>query len=98
MPDRDDVDVVRRHRRKVLTDKMVAVLPRKRKRYPHADPEMRGHFLRVPPEGPIVFAAVARSPFGKQVWATLGTAEVLKIAEARERAREAIKRIEAGLP
>ena len=88
----------RRQRRKVLTDRMVAALPRRRKRYISADPELRGHYVRVPPQGPCVFAAVARSPYGKQVWATLGTADVLTIEPARERAREAIKRIKAGLP
>lgn len=86
----------RRQRRKVLTDKMAAALPRKRKRYILADPELRGHYVRVPPQGPCVFAAVARYS-GTQVWATLGTADVLKIDEARDKAREAIKRIKAGL-
>ena len=43
-----------------------------------ADPEQRGLYLRIPPEGPIVFAAVARDPYGKQVWATLGTTADLK--------------------
>lgn len=88
----------RRQRRKVLTDRMVAALPRKRNRYTLADPELRGHYVRVPPEGPCVFAAVARSPYGKQVWATLDTADVLKIEQARDKAREAIKRIRQGLP
>ena len=88
----------RRQRRKVLTDKMVAAMPRRRKRYIQADPELRGHYVRVPPQGPCVFAAVARSPYGKQVWATLGTADVLAIDAASEQAREAIKRIKAGLP
>ena len=69
----------RRQSRKTLTDKQVADLPRKRKRYIVADPEQRGHYVRVPPQGPCVFAAVARSPHGKQVWATLGSADVLTI-------------------
>ena len=88
----------RRPRRRTLTDRMVASLPRRRKRYIVSDPEQRGMYVRVPPQGPCVFAAVARSPYGKQVWATLGTADVLKIEPARERAREAIRRIKAGLP
>jgi integrase len=87
----------RRQRRKVLTDKMVAALPRKRRRYIKTDPEQRGMYVRVPPEGPCVFAAVARSPHGKQVWAKIGTADVLKIEDAREKAREAIGRIKKGL-
>ena len=89
---------VRRQRRKTLTDKMVAALPRKRKRYTVTDPEQRGHYVRVPTEGPSVFVAVARSPYGKQVWATIGTADVLKIEDAREKAREAIRRIKEGKP
>jgi hypothetical protein len=87
----------RRERRKILTDRMVAALPRKRKRYTVSAPELRGHYVRVPPQGPCVFAAVARSPLGKQVWATLGTADVLTIERARDKARQAIKRIKEGL-
>ena len=79
---------VRRQRRKVLADRMVAALTRKRNRYILADPELRGHYVRVPPQGPCVFAAVARSPYGKQVWATLGTADVLESSKrATRRAR-----------
>ena len=89
---------VRRQRRRVLTDRMVAGLPRKRRRYVVTDPEQRGMYVRVPPAGPCVFAAVARSPYGKQVWATLGTADVLKIEDARAKAREAIRRIKEGKP
>lgn len=43
------------------------------------------------------FVAVTLDPHGKQVWATLGTTDVLAIADARERAREAIRRIRDGL-
>jgi integrase len=86
----------RRQRRKTLTDKMVAALPRRKKRYILADPELRGHYVRVPPQGPCVYAAVARHD-DKQVWATLGTADALNIEQAREQARDATKRIKAGL-
>jgi len=85
-------------RRKTLTDKQVAELKPKAARYALADPELRGHYVRVTPNGVRTFAAVTRDPHGKQVWATLGTADVLKIDEAREKAREAIKRVKAGLP
>ena len=85
-------------RRRGLTDKMIATLRRKPKRYVTSDPEMRGHYLRVPPQGPVVFAAVARGPYGKQVWATLGTAAELTIDQARGRAREVIRRVKAGEP
>jgi len=85
-------------RRRGLTDKMLAAKKRKAKRYIEADPELRGHYVRIPPSGPIVFASVARNPYGKQIWTTIGTSSELNIAQARERARETIRRIKAGLP
>src|SRR6516165_7056657 len=87
-------------RRRGLTDQQVATLPRRAKRYNYADPEMRGHYLRVSPDRatPISYAAVARDPGGKQIWATLGTTEALGIEQARELARVAIRRIKAGEP
>ena len=85
----------RRQRRKTLTDRWWRRCRVEAKRYILADPELRGHYVRVPPQGPCVFAAVARYD-GKQVWATLGTADVLTIEHARDKAREAIKRIKAG--
>jgi integrase len=99
----------RRQRRPDFTDNMVAELPRKRRRYIMVDPEQRGLYIRVPPEGPCVFAAVARNPHAmipkkgggeqpRQVWTVIGTADVMKIEEARERARGVIKRVKAGLP
>jgi integrase len=87
-----------RQRRRNLTDTMLAGLKRKPKRYIITDPEMRGHYVRVPTQGPMVFAAVARDPYGKQIWATIGSATELKIDDARERAREAIRRIKDGKP
>jgi integrase len=88
----------RRHRRPVLTDQQVADLPKKKDRYTKPDPEQRGHYVRVMPDGPNVYYALARNPYGRQIWHRIDTADVLKIAEAREQAREAIKRIEKGLP
>jgi integrase len=86
-------------RRRNLTDKQIAALPRKRKRYILKDPDMRSHYVRVPPEGPIVFCAVARSPIThKAIYATLGNTSTMTIAEARDRCREALGRIKAGLP
>ena len=41
---------------------------------------------------------VARDPNGKQIWHTVGNADVLRIDESRESARLIIKRIKAGLP
>ena len=83
---------------KRLTDKQVAELKRKPTRYVIKDPELRGHYVRIPPEGPAVFAAVARTPSRKQVWVTLGTTADLNIGEARERAQKALRRIKDGLP
>ena len=86
----------KRHR---LTDKQVAALPRKDKRYALPDPEQLGLYLRVPPRSsraPIAFAAVARDPGGKQIWETVGTTEAMGIEQARELARDAIKRIKVG--
>jgi integrase len=87
-------------RRSGLNDKQVAALPRKAKRYNFADPELRGHYLRVSPDRatPISYAAVARDPSGKQHWATLGTVETLRIDQARELARQAVQRIKDGKP
>ena len=90
--------LMQNQRRRTLTDKMVAALPKKQKRYTKPDPEQGGHYVRVMPDGANVFVAVARDPHGKQVWHTIGSADVLQIAEARERARTAIRRIKDGLP
>ncbi len=89
---------LRRQRRRTLTDRMVATLSRRVKRYVVSDPEQRGLYVRVMPKGPHVYAAVARDPYGKQVWATIGGADVLAIDEARDRARKAIRRIRDGEP
>ncbi len=88
-------------KRRGLTDRQVAALPRKDRRYNYADPELRGHYLRVPARtsrAPIAFAAVARNPDGKQIWTTIGAADALGIDRARESARQAIARIRAGKP
>ena len=84
--------------RKTLSDKGVAALKPRAARYAFADPELRGHYVRVQPNGAKSFATVARTPSGKQVWTTIGAADALGIEEAREQAREAIKRIRTGLP
>ncbi len=81
---------------KTLTDRMVAKLKPGPKRLTMPDPLMRGHYVRVTPKGAKSYVAVARAPDGRQIWATLGSADVLTIAEAREQARECIKRIKSG--
>ncbi len=84
-------------RRKTLTDNMVTRLKPGPKRVAIPDPLMRGHYVRVTPTGAKSYVAVARDPGGKQVWATIGTTDHFTIDEARENARNAIKRIKAGL-
>jgi integrase len=84
--------------RKSLTDRGVATLKPRAARYAYPDPEQRGLYIRVQPSGAKSFVAVTLDPHGKQVWATLGPTDVLSIADARERAREAIRRVRDGLP
>ena len=88
----------RRQRRRVLTDKMVAELPRLLRRYFHPDPELPKHGVRVYPTGPSRYYAITRDPFGKQRWIKIGSTAETPIAEARERARSVIRRLEQGLP
>jgi integrase len=82
--------------RRTLSDTMVAKLKAKASRYNYADPQLPGHYVRVMPTGAKSFAVVTRDPNGKQVWHTIGRTTLHGIAEARELAREAIKRIKAG--
>ena len=49
-------------RRRGLSDRQVAALRKKAKRYTVADPELKGHYVRVMPTGPNIFVAVARIP------------------------------------
>ena len=84
--------------RKTLTDAGVAALKPRAARYAHPDPQLPGLYVRVTPTGAKSFAAVARDPNGKQVWATIGPVERTKVEEARASARAAMKRIQAGLP
>jgi integrase len=91
-------DRQRRPRRKVLTDAMVAALPRRRDRYFHPDPELPKHGVRVYPEGPARYYTVARDPHGKQIWTKTGSAAEMPIGEARDIARRVIRRVEHGLP
>jgi integrase len=84
--------------RRTLSDRAVAALRPMAQRYAMPDPELRGHYVRVTPSGAKSFVTVARSPDGRQVWTTLGPCDVMSIAEARERARETIRRVRAGMP
>ena len=91
------LEPTRRQRRKKLTDKQVAELPRKAARYFHPDPEMPGHGVRVLPDGPASYYTICRDRFGKQRWVRLGSIAELKIDESRERARTVIRRLKDGL-
>ena len=82
--------------RKSLSDAGVAAMKPRAARYSFPDPELRGHCVRVTPGGAKSYVFIARDPAGKQIWATVGGADLITIAEAREKAREAIKRVQAG--
>jgi integrase len=81
-------------RRRTLTDDQITKLTPRASAYP--DPELVGHYVRVRTQGRATFCVVTRDPNGKQVWETLGGTDLLVVAEARERAREAIKNIKSG--
>jgi Arm DNA-binding domain len=82
--------------RKTLTDKGVAALKPRAKLYAHPDPQLPGHYIRVTPAGSKSFVAVARDPRSKQVWTTIGWPKLIKIDDARERARAIIQAVKAG--
>src|SRR5690242_5254729 len=81
-------------RRRTLTDAGVKALSPRSAPYP--DPELPGHYIRSRPSGIKTFVAVARAPSGKQVWHTVGPATLYTIAEAREKARAALRTIREG--
>jgi integrase len=83
-------------RRATLSDRQVIALKPQAKRYAVPDPELNGHYIRVEPSGAKAYAAVARDPYGKQIWATIGHTDLLNLDEAREEARAIIKRIKGG--
>jgi integrase len=85
-------------RRRRLNDKQVAALRVRATRYTMPDPELVGHYVRVMPSGVKSFVAVARDPTGKQIWVTIGATDHIKIEEARDKAREVVRRIKASLP
>ena len=81
-----------------MSDKGVAKLKRRRKRYATPDPELRGHWIRVQPSGSKSFWTVARDPKQKQVWTYVGPCDAMTIEEARAKARTILNRVRAGLP
>jgi integrase len=84
--------------RKTLTDRGVAALKVRPKRYAFPDPELRRHWVRVHPSGTKSYVTVARGPDGKQQWATIGPTDAMSIDDAREKARSILERVRAGLP
>ena len=84
--------------RKTLSDRGVAALKPRAGRYAHPDPEMPGHYIRVTPNGVKTFAAVTIGADRKQHWITIAKAGTISIDDARAKAREAVKRVRAGLP
>jgi integrase len=59
------------------------------------------YYIRIRPSGAKTFVAVGRAPIGpdgkrKQKWHTIGETNLYSIAEARQKAREAIKAIREG--
>jgi hypothetical protein len=79
-----------------LTDEAIASLEPRPEAYSVPDPELPGHYVRVRPSGAKTFTAVTRNRHGKQIWHTIGRTYLYTLAEARARAREAIKAIREG--
>ena len=52
--------------------------------------------MRVPPKGPRSYVAIARDQYGEQELTTIGTDAELTLEQARDIARERIRRIKAG--
>ena len=81
-----------------LSDRGVAKLKPRRKRYAKPDGELRGHWIRVQPSGTKSFWTVARDPKQKQIWTFVGPCDAMTIEEARAKARGMLTRVRAGLP
>lgn len=73
------------------------IKPRGGRRAIAFDPETRGLAVRVTAKGRKTYTIVARDPTGRQVWREVGDATELTLDEARELAREGVRRIKAGL-
>ena len=88
--------MARKQRKPVNTDKQVAALKPEPAKFAVRVKDMTGLYLRVTPQGFKSYAAAVMDPHGKQVWATLGGADVLSVDAARDMAREVKARIKAG--
>jgi integrase len=76
---------------------MIAALPRRPKAYFEPDPELPSHGVRVQPTGPASFYVIVRDAYKKQRWVRLGDVREMSVEYARDRARDVIKRLKAGL-
>lgn len=81
--------------RAVRTDSGVAKLKPRAKAYLAPVADVPGLFVRVLPTGVKSFIAIAKAPNGKQVWHKIDNT-ALKVAEAQEKGRTALKKIKAG--
>jgi integrase len=88
-------------RRRPFTDesiKTLKVLKARKKRFAYPDPWCLGHYIRVMPSGVRSFVCVARDPYGKQIWHTIGRCDEVAIEDARVQAKTMIARIKVGQP
>jgi integrase len=83
-------------RSKRLDDSGVAALKPTSKRVTIPDPELRGHYIRITPNGTKSFWAVARDPSGKQHWKLIGSPP-MKVDDARAKAGHIIRSIRAAV-
>ena len=84
--------------RKTLSDRGVAALKPRAAVTLCRIPSCAGITSGFSRSGAKSFVTVARNPDGKQIWTTIGSADVVSIDEARAKAREVIGRVRAGLP
>ncbi len=84
----------------VNTDKQIADLKARKVRYTVPVKDVPGLYVRISTGGSKTFAVVARDPRGRQVWASIGGTELTldeKVeGNARQKARQAIRRIKVG--
>jgi integrase len=84
--------------KRAFTDRTIQMLKPKAKPYYAGDPQLPLHYVKVTSSGHKSFWVVPRDPLGKQRWTKIGDPALMSIDEAREAAKVAIKRIQAGQP
>jgi integrase len=84
--------------RKALSDRQVAAMKPAAKRQVVVVPQLSNLYLRIQPSGAKSYWAMARNPSANQVWAHVGAADTMTIAQACERGRVMIQRIRDRLP